>query len=167
MLALLARRELVGLLQRAPQQEDQRHDEAADQEGNAPAPLHHRVRRHDLAEQHAQQRHEDDGDLLAAGLPADIEALVALGRDLREIDRDAAELDAGGEALDEAPGDDDDGREQAEQGVAGDERDRQGADGHEAERQQPAGAAAVATTRACGSAMPTSSEAKRIRRRTI
>ena len=89
------------LLQRTTQDEQERNDQAADQERNAPAPCEHRLGRHDHAQQHAKERDENDGDLLAAGLPTDIEALVARCCDLCEIDRHAAELGAGGKTFDQ------------------------------------------------------------------
>ena len=46
---------------------------------------------------------EDHGDLLARRLPGAIEAAVARGGDLGEVDGHAAEFDAGREALDQAP----------------------------------------------------------------
>ena len=61
-----------------------------------------RGRRHQLVEGEADHRGDEDRDLLAGGLPADVEALVAGRGDFREIDRHAAEFDAGGEALHQA-----------------------------------------------------------------
>ena len=90
------------------------------------------------------RRHEDDRDLLAAGLPADIEALVAGGGDLGQVDRDAAELDAGGEALDEAADDDDERRERSRSSHSRAQgRSSHGANRHQRQRQQQPGAAAV------------------------
>jgi hypothetical protein len=117
----LALEEFLGLLHRAPEHKDQRNDETADEERNAPAPCRHLVRRNDGAEPDSKQRHEDDGDLLAAGLPADVEALVAWGRDLGQINRDAAELDAGRESLDQPAHDDNRRRQPAERLVTGNE----------------------------------------------
>jgi hypothetical protein len=89
-----ARREGRGLFERSPEPEEERDDQAPDEQGHAPAPGRHRGWRERLIQQHAQERGEHHGRLLAGRLPADIEALVAGRRDLREIDRHAAELHA-------------------------------------------------------------------------
>ena len=86
----------------------------------------------------AEQRREHDRDLLARRLPAHIEALVAGRRHLGEIDRHAAELDAGGEALQQSPEHDEQRREHADRGVAGHEGDEDGAAGHDRQRDDEA-----------------------------
>ena len=82
----------------------------------------------------AEQRGEHDRDLLARRLPAHIKALVAGRRHLGEVDRHAAELDAGGEALQQPPEDDEQRREHADRGVARHEGDEDGAAGHDRQR---------------------------------
>src|SRR5207237_8188247 len=75
------RQELAGLLERTAQAEKERNDGAADEQRHAPAPLGHRRGRERLVEDHADQRREHHGHLLARRLPAHIERLVAGRRD--------------------------------------------------------------------------------------
>ena len=77
---------------------------------------------------------DDDRDLLAAGLPGDVEALVAGGRHFGEIDRHAAELHAGGEALQQPADQDKEGGEEADRGVARHEGDQDRPHGHDQKR---------------------------------
>jgi hypothetical protein len=129
--------------QRRAQDEEERNDQAADQERNAPAPLHEILGRQDLAQDDAEDGDQNDRDLLAAGLPADIEALVAGRGDFRKINRNAAKLDAGGETLDQPAEHDDDRRQHAERRITRNQRDRDRADRHQRQRQHQPGAAAV------------------------
>ena len=73
---------------------------------------------HGLVEDEADDGSGHDGDLLAAGLPGDVEALATRRGHFGQIDGDAAELDAGGEALQQAAEQDEGGGEQADGGVA-------------------------------------------------
>ena len=134
--AVRARRELGGLLERAADEEDERDDGAAEEERDPPARALELLGRHQLRQGQPDAAGEDDRDLLAGRLPADVEALVPRRRDLGQVDRDAAELDAGGEALQEPPGDDQHGREESDRLVARHDRDRERADRHQRQRQQ-------------------------------
>ena len=58
------------------------------------------------AERRAEQGGEDDGYLLAGGLPAYEEATSVRGRYFGEVDRDCAEFGSGGKSLDETAGHD-------------------------------------------------------------
>ena len=64
-------------------------------------------------ERQRDERREDDGELLARGLPRAVEAALPRRRDLGEIHRDAAELHAGGESLKEASDENDQGRRES------------------------------------------------------
>ena len=86
----------------------------------------------------AEQRRKHDRHLLARRLPAHVEALVAGRGHLREIDRDAAELDAGGKALQQPPENDEQRREHADCRVARHEGDQDRAAGHDRQRDDEA-----------------------------
>ena len=77
-----------------------------------------------LVEHVAEHGGDHDRHLLAAGLPGHVEALVARRRHFRQIDRDAAEFDAGREALQQASGQHQHGREQADGRIARHEGDQ-------------------------------------------
>src|SRR5579862_9920718 len=126
--------ESVGLREVAPQQKDERNDEAAKEEGHAPTPLRELIGRKPGAQRYAEEGHNHHRHLLAAGLPAHIKAFVAWRRDFGEIDGDAAELDARGEALNEAPQDDEQRREPAPALIARHQRDEENANRHQAKR---------------------------------
>ena len=108
----LSRREFLRLLERGADPVQERHDRAADEERDAPAPVVGGLRRHQVGDRIAEQRGDDDRDLLARRLPAHIEALASGRRHLRQVDRNAAELDAGGEAL-QQPSEHDEQRREA------------------------------------------------------
>ncbi|RMS72504.1 hypothetical protein ALP62_05496 [Pseudomonas syringae pv. aceris] len=91
--------ELRGLFQRATDDEDRRHDQAADQERHAPAPFAHLLRAQPVVQTHAQQAGEDHGGLLAGGLPADEEAFAARCRDFSQIHRNATQFHTRRETL--------------------------------------------------------------------
>ncbi len=141
---VLALLELLRLLQRAADDEQERHDQAADQERHAPAPLTHFLGRELERQQHAQQRGEHHRHLLAGRLPAHEEALAAGRRDFRQVDRHPAQLHAGREALQQAADQHQQRRRQADGVVARHQRDQQRAAGHQPQRHDQAGAAAVA-----------------------
>ncbi len=140
---MLARLEFLGFLQRTADQEQERHDQAADQERHAPAPGRHLVSRQPLVQDHADQRGEHHGNLLAARLPRAIEALVALGGDLRQIDRHAAQFNPGGETL-QQPAEQHERRGKYSNGrVTWNRGDREGAERHQAKSEDQAFAPAV------------------------
>src|SRR5215472_1178150 len=62
-----------GFLERIAQYEKKRNDQAANQEWNAPTPHHHILRWNQRAQKHAEERDEDDSNLLATRLPTDIQ----------------------------------------------------------------------------------------------
>lgn len=125
--------ELLGLLQRAADEEDEGDDHAADEEGDPPPPGgDFRLGEEDV-ELVADDGRHDDGHLLARRLPADVEPLAAGGGHFGEVDRDAAELDPGREALEEAADEDAEGGEDADGRVARDEGDHHGPERHQGE----------------------------------
>src|ERR1039457_4143225 len=109
-----ARLELFGLEKRAPQDEDERHDRAADEERNAPSPRGDVVRRHPEVKPVTERSGNNDGDLLARRLPTGVETLVAGRRHFSEVDRYAAELGARGKALQQTASQDQQRRRQAD-----------------------------------------------------
>ena len=119
--------------------EDEGNDEAADEEWNSPfgefePPKEcNRIARHGLVEEISDDRGDEDRDLLAGGLERGVEAPVAGRRDLGEIDRDAAELDAGGKALQQAADQHDERCGDADAGIGRTDRDRHRADRHDRE----------------------------------
>ena len=141
---LLHRQECRRFLQRPAQQEDEGNDQAADEERNAPAPGGDGGRRHHLAQHEADDRGDEDRDLLAGGLERGVEAAVAGRGDLGEIDRDAAEFDAGGKALQQAADQHDDRGGDADRRIGRAERDHHGTDRHDRQRDDQALAAADA-----------------------
>jgi len=86
-------------------------------------------------EQCAEGGGEDHRHLLAARLPRGVEALAAGSGDLRQVHGDAAQLDAGGEALQQPAEKDQERRDDSEDGVAGDHGDGERTDGHQRQRQ--------------------------------
>ncbi|MNT02152.1 hypothetical protein D3C72_1366400 [compost metagenome] len=141
---MLARLEGLGLFQRTADQEQERHDQAADQEGDAPAPFIHLRRCQRGMQDHAEQPGEDHRDLLAAGLPRDVEALAAGLGNLGQVDRHAAQLHARREALQQAPGQHQQRRGHADGGIARHAGNQQRAQRHQHQRHDQALAAAVA-----------------------
>ena len=138
------RGELGRLLERPPDDVEKRHDRAADQERDAPAPGVDRRRRHEVGDREAEERREHHRHLLARRLPADVKALVAGRRHLGEIDRHAAELDACGKPLQEPPEHHEHRREHPDRRVGGHEGDQDRAAGHDRQREDQALAAADA-----------------------
>ena len=130
----LARQEFRRLAERAAQHEDQRHNQTSDDEGNAPAPGRDLGRRQGLVDRVADQRAEQHRQLLARRLKRGDEAFRGRRRDFGEIDRDAAELDPGREALQQPSDDDDDRRRHADLSIGRREGDDDGADGHDRQR---------------------------------
>ncbi|KAF1852556.1 hypothetical protein Lal_00037290 [Lupinus albus] len=127
----LAGQEFFRFLQRAADDEDGRHDHAADEEGDAPAPFTDLHRREPLADQIADQGGRHDGRLLAGRLPAHVKALVAGRGHLGQIDRHAAQLHPRRKALQQSPRQHQDRCSHADGGIAGHEGDQQRADGHD------------------------------------
>ena len=139
-----SRREFRRFLEPAADHVQERHDGAADEERDAPAPARGRFGRHQVGDRIAEQRGEHDRDLLARRLPGDVEALVSGRRHLRQIDRDAAELDARGESLQQPPQHHQHRGEHADGRVARHEGDEDCAAGHDRERENKAFAPADA-----------------------
>ncbi len=135
---LLLGEEFRRLFQGAPDHEDERHDQAADEERNAPAPIGDLRRAQRQVQQEADDRRDEDRNLLARRLERRVEALVAGGRDLEQVDRYAAELDAGGEALQQTADQHQDRREDADGRIGGREGDGDGADRHDRQRHDQA-----------------------------
>src|SRR5205807_9652606 len=103
---LLHLQELRGFLQRPAQQEDEGNDEATDEEWNAPfgnsastKEAHHSIARNSLTKHEAEDRGDEDCDLLAGRLKRGVEASVARGGNFGQVHGDAAELDAGRKSL--------------------------------------------------------------------
>ncbi|MCW0416279.1 hypothetical protein NB689_002033 [Xanthomonas sacchari] len=134
----LARGEFRGFLQRAADQEDQRHDQAADGERHTPAPAVHRAVGEQRVQGHAERSGEHHRHLLAGRLPGHIEAAPARRGDLGQIHRHAAQLGAGGEALQQAAEQHQQRRQHADGAVAGDEGDQQHAGRHQPQGQDQA-----------------------------
>ena len=76
---LLHGEECRGFFQRSPQHEDERNNQAADEERNPPAPGRHGICRHHFAQEIADDRGDENRDLLARGLEGGVEAAVARG----------------------------------------------------------------------------------------
>ncbi|KPZ33886.1 hypothetical protein AN901_202710 [Pseudomonas syringae pv. theae] len=91
--------ELRGLLQRAADDEDRRHDQAADQKRYAPAPFTHLLGAQPVVQANAQQTGEYHGGLLAGGLPAYKKAFAARCRDFGQIDRNTTQFHSRRKAL--------------------------------------------------------------------
>ena len=113
-----------GFFQRPAQKENKGNDQAADEERNAPAPCRDGSRRHHLAQHEADDRSDENRDLLAGGLERGVEAPVAGRGNLGEIDRHAAKFDAGGKALQQPADQHDDRRGDADAGIGRADRDR-------------------------------------------
>ncbi|VVN29971.1 hypothetical protein PS631_04843 [Pseudomonas fluorescens] len=123
--------ELFGFLQAAPQQEDERDDHATHGKRYAPAPFADLLRRQPLVQAVAQCCGNDDRHLLAAGLPAGVEALAPRRGHFRQVDRHPAQFGASREAL-QQPSEQDQGRcPQANAGVSGHQHDQQRTAGHD------------------------------------
>ena len=137
----LARQEFRRLGERAAQHEDERHDEAADDKGNAPAPGVDRLRRQRLVQREADERAHEHRRLLARRLERGDESPGRGRGDLGEIDGDAAELDARRKALQQPADDDDDRRGDADGRVGRRHGDDDGADRHDRQREDEALAA--------------------------
>ena len=73
----------------------------------------------------------------------DVKAFVSRRCDFRQINGDAAELDAGGKALDQPPNHHNDGGQGAECRIARNQGDRYRSDGHKPQREHKSGAASV------------------------
>src|SRR6185369_6390920 len=98
--------------------EEKRDDRAADKKWDTPSPCRHRGGWQHRIEHDSRQRREHDGRLLAGGLPAYVEALVARRGDLREIDGDAAELHPRREPLQQTAAEDEERRQESDAGVS-------------------------------------------------
>ena len=131
-----ARAERFGLGERAAEPEEKRDDRAAERERQAPTPRGDRRGAEAALQREADQRGDDDGHLLARRLERDEKAAPAGRRHLGEVDGDAAELDAGREALREPAAKHEERRDIAERrGERGECREaRRGSDGERADR---------------------------------
>jgi hypothetical protein len=79
---------------------------------------------HRLAQRKADDGRDQDSHLLARRLERGVEALVAGRRNLGQIDRDAADLDTGGEALQQSTQKNDDRRHDPDARIGGTDRDQ-------------------------------------------
>ena len=131
---MLAGQKLRCLFQRAADVKQKGHNHAANEERHAPAPGLHVGGREIGVQPKAQNGREHDGHLLAAGLPGDIEAFVAGGRDLGQINRNTTQLDACREALKQAANEHQQGCGESNGFVIGHKRNQDCAKGHEAQR---------------------------------
>src|ERR1700680_2753842 len=122
------------LLERAADDEDERHDHAADEERNSPAPGIHLRRSKISVERVAERGGDDDRHLLAARLPAHVEAFISGRRHLREVNRDAAELGPGGKSLQQSADEDEQRRRESDGRIARYERDQYRTERHDGER---------------------------------
>ncbi len=128
--------ELLGFLKSAADHVDEWNDHAADDQWDTPAPGLQLVGPHQIRQRVAEYARKHHRNLLTAGLPGYIEALMSRGCYLRKIDRDAAQFDSGREALAQPAQHHHDGREQPDRLVTRDQGNRQRAHRHERERQQ-------------------------------
>ena len=121
---------LFGLFQLAAQEEDKRHNQAAEQERDPPAPFtdgalfQHRVQRKAHCGGH-HNRH-----LLTAGLPAGKEAFATRRGNFSQVDRHAAKLRPGGKALQQASRQHQQRCPQADALIRGDQHNQEGAGRH-------------------------------------
>ena len=86
--------ELRGFFHRFTDDKDHRHDHAADQERDAPAPVTHVFRAQPVVEANPEQAGEHHCRLLASRLPANEEAFATRGSDFRQVHRNAAQFHA-------------------------------------------------------------------------
>ena len=119
------------LLERTAQHENDRHDQAADQERDAPAPGQQLLGAQGAIDPIADQRRDEHGGLLAGGLERRGEALASRLGDFGEVDRDAPEFDARRKALQQPAEHDDDRRGEADRRIARREGDDDGAGRHD------------------------------------
>ncbi|SAL88980.1 hypothetical protein AWB74_08836 [Caballeronia arvi] len=134
--------ELLRFFEITSQNEDERHDHAADKKRHAPSPRGDGRRVEPLIEREAERRGNDDGDLLARGLPAREEAFLAGSGHFREIHRHATEFRARRETLQQTAEQHEGRSEEADGRVARHERDQDGAARHDRERHDETLAAA-------------------------
>jgi hypothetical protein len=106
--------------------------------GIAPAPRPEFWRRQLGAQDVAEDRGDHDRHLLAGRLPGDVEAFVAWCRHLRQVDRYAAQFDAGREPLQQPPHQHQQRCQQPDRRVAGHEGDQDGAARHDRQGQDEA-----------------------------
>ena len=138
-----AGREILRFGQRAAEDEQQRDDQAADHQRDAPAPAVHLIGVSVMASTIPTIAASDDGRLLTGGLPADEKPFAARRGDLGQVHGYAADLNPGGESLQQAAGENQYRRDHPDGRVAGHAGDRGGADRHQPERQQESLAASV------------------------
>ncbi len=91
--------EFLGLLQLAAQEKDERHNQTAKQERNTPAPFANGTLLQHHIQGEAHRRCDHNGDLLAPRLPAGVKTFAARRGDLRQINRNPAQLGACGKTL--------------------------------------------------------------------
>jgi hypothetical protein len=138
---MAAGEEGLGLRQGATHSQKDREDETAHHQGDTKAPCAHRLRRQPAGEEDAQEGRGHHRHLLAGRLKAHVKALVTGGGDLREIDGHAPQLHPRREALDQAPEQHQQRREEADGGISRRHRDGERAGGHQPQGQQEAGPA--------------------------
>src|SRR2546426_8481 len=95
----LASDKFIGFRQRFSKPKKKWNDGAAQQQRNSPAPLLHFFRREPRIERYTKGGGKHHRNLLAAGLPTHVKALVAGSGDFRQIDGNATKFHAGRETL--------------------------------------------------------------------
>ena len=119
-------------------------DQQADQEGHAPAPLLQRVRRERGGEGEADDAGGERRHALAGRLPGAVEAAPARRCRLQQVGRGRPHLAAGGETLDEAGQQHQEGRRDPDAGVGGGGGQNGRAQGHEGDGERERRLAAMA-----------------------
>src|SRR5258708_8833813 len=100
---VLSGQEIFCCGERSPNYKKERNDHTTHYQGNAPSPVRHLLSVQEGGEPNAEQRRKYNSQLLARGLPTDIEALVTRRGDFRQIDGNAPEFHSCGEALQQPP----------------------------------------------------------------
>src|SRR5258708_20097024 len=100
---VLSGQEIFCFGERSPNHKKERNDHTTHYQGNAPSPVRHLLSVPEGGEPNAEQRRKYDSQLLAGGLPTDIEALVTRRGDFRQIDGTAPAFHSVREALQQPP----------------------------------------------------------------
>ena len=122
--------EFLGLFELAAQEKDERHNQTAKQERNTPPPFANGTLFQHHIQRKAHRRRDHNGDLLATRLPAGVETLAARRGDLRQINRNPAQLGACRKALQQAAGQHQQRRPQANALIRRDQHNQKGSGGH-------------------------------------
>ena len=134
---------LGGFFHRFTNDEDHRHDHAANQKRNSPAPIAHVLRAEPMVKAHTQQPGKYHRCLLARRLPTDEKALAAGCGNFCQIHRYAAQLHTRGKTLQQAAQQNQQRRRYAQGGVAGYAGDQHSAHRHQGQGDDQPFAAAV------------------------